>query len=74
MATVSGSRIRKRVPRPASVWTSISPPRRLMFVRTTSMPTPRPAAVVTELGGRQAGEEDQIEDVALAETRERLRP
>src|SRR6266566_2786210 len=49
IATVSGRRILKRVPCPASLCTSISPPRRLTFERTTSMPTPRPAAVVTDV-------------------------
>ena len=45
--TVSGSLSRKRVPVPGSVSTSIYPLSRVTFVRTTSMPTPRPAAVVT---------------------------
>src|SRR5207245_982109 len=49
IATVSGRRILKRVPCPASLCTSISPPKRLTFERTTSMPTPQPAAVVPDV-------------------------
>src|SRR5437870_3113851 len=47
IAMVSGSLMVKRVPAPTSVSTSMSPPSRVTLVRTTSMPTPRPAAVVT---------------------------
>ena len=46
-ATVSGSRSVNRVPAPAVVSTAISPPSRATLVRTTSRPTPRPAAAVT---------------------------
>ena len=47
MTTVRGSLIVMRVPAPGSDWRSISPWSRLTFVRTTSMPTPRPEVAVT---------------------------
>ena len=42
MVSVNGRRIVKRVPRPASVSTSIVPLSAAIRVRTMSMPTPRP--------------------------------
>ena len=42
MAMVSGRRITTVVPCPARLRISTWPPRAAMFLRTTSMPTPRP--------------------------------
>ncbi len=47
MARVRGSRSRVLVPRPTSLSMSMLPPRFSMFVRTTSMPTPRPEMSLT---------------------------
>ena len=47
MASVSGILIRKVVPAPARLCSSMVPPIRSMFVLTTSMPTPRPETEVT---------------------------
>ena len=47
IASVSGTRTRTVVPRPATLWMSTVPLIASMFVRTTSMPTPRPETLVT---------------------------
>ncbi len=47
MLSVSGTRIRKRVPSPGSDSISSVPPNFSMFARTTSIPTPRPEIAVT---------------------------
>jgi len=62
----------KRGAAPRSVSHLDLPPSRLTFERTTSMPTPRPAAVVTEVAVVRPGREDQVENVALAESRQGL--
>src|SRR5882762_8973315 len=54
-SSVSGRRSVKRVPSPTTLRTSTSPFRRRTFVRTTSRPTPRPAAVVTALAVLKPG-------------------
>ena len=45
------------------------PPIFSMLVFTTSMPTPRPETLVICLGGREAGQEDQADDLAVAHPR-----
>ncbi len=47
IASVSGIRMRHVVPVPTVDSTSTEPPMASMFVRTTSIPTPRPDTLVT---------------------------
>ena len=47
IASVRGMRTRTVVPWPGREFRSTVPPMRSMFVRTTSMPTPRPDTFVT---------------------------
>ena len=69
-STVSGRRSEKRVPAPGSVDTSTSPLRRPTLVRTMSMPTPRPAVVVTSAAvlkpGRKIRSSASLSDIAAA--------
>ncbi|GIV00944.1 MAG: hypothetical protein KatS3mg014_2559 [Actinomycetota bacterium] len=55
MASVSGIFTRKVVPSPRRLRTSTLPPIRSMFVRTTSMPTPRPETFVTRSAVEKPG-------------------
>ena len=71
MASVSGSRIGRSCPGPASVWMSMRPRSASMLRRTTSMPTPRPGDLGDLLGGREAGLEDQLVDVGRRQLRAR---
>jgi hypothetical protein len=49
MASVTGSVMVNFEPMPCSDCTSMTPPKREMFVFTTSMPTPRPEVSVTDV-------------------------
>ena len=60
IASVSGSRTCAVVPWPSSECSSTSPPSSRTVVRTASMPTPRPEMSRRDLGGREAGVEEQL--------------
>ena len=59
MVSVRGSLMRKVVPRPGSETISTLPPRRSIFVFTTSMPTPRPEMSLTCSFVDRPGQHDQ---------------
>ena len=52
--------LRRSCPRRARRCSVTSPPSSRIIVRTASMPTPRPEMSLVDLGGREAGREEQL--------------
>src|ERR1019366_8789118 len=67
MARVSGIFMRTITPCPGLDCRSTVPPIFSMWVLTTSMPTPRPETLVHFFRGREARQQNQVHDLAIAQ-------